>query len=127
METYDGDRRLPPQAGERDGQAKRGNAGEERVEVGVKFGAGEVGAEAVADDLCDAGLEFASALGRGRRALDLLGLVLGGVSVLALVWGVVRAAADGWGDRAVAGSSAAFTLPVGTPLPPRSPPTIAER
>ena len=40
----------------------------------------------------------------GRRAPDLLGLVLGGVSVLALVGGVVRAAADGWGDWAVAGS-----------------------
>ncbi|HEU5030105.1 MAG TPA: MFS transporter [Spirillospora sp.] len=40
----------------------------------------------------------------GRRAPDLLGLVLGGASVLALVWGVVRAAADGWGDRAVVGS-----------------------
>lgn len=40
----------------------------------------------------------------GRRAPDLLGLVLGGASVLALVWSVVRAAADGWGDRAVVGS-----------------------
>jgi len=37
----------------------------------------------------------------GQRTLDPLGLVLSGVSVLALVWGVVRAAADGWGDRGV--------------------------
>jgi EmrB/QacA subfamily drug resistance transporter len=37
----------------------------------------------------------------GQRALDPLGLVLSGASVLALVWGVVRAAADGWGDRGV--------------------------
>jgi EmrB/QacA subfamily drug resistance transporter len=35
------------------------------------------------------------------RALDPLGLLLSGTSVLALVWGVVRAAADGWGDRGV--------------------------
>jgi EmrB/QacA subfamily drug resistance transporter len=37
----------------------------------------------------------------GQRALDPLGLVLSAASVLALVWGVVRAAADGWGDRGV--------------------------
>jgi EmrB/QacA subfamily drug resistance transporter len=37
----------------------------------------------------------------GQRTLDPLGLVLSGVSVLALVWGVVRAAAGGWGDRGV--------------------------
>lgn len=37
----------------------------------------------------------------GQRTLDPLGLVLSGVSVLALVWSVIRAAADGWGDRGV--------------------------
>lgn len=38
---------------------------------------------------------------RGQRALDLPGLTLSSVSVLALVWGVVRAAAEGWDDSAV--------------------------
>lgn len=37
----------------------------------------------------------------GQRALDLPGLALSGVSVLALVWGVVRAAAAGWDDGGV--------------------------
>jgi EmrB/QacA subfamily drug resistance transporter len=36
-----------------------------------------------------------------RRSLDPLGLVLGGVSALALVWGVVQAAGAGWGDGTV--------------------------
>jgi EmrB/QacA subfamily drug resistance transporter len=39
-----------------------------------------------------------------RRAPDLLGLILGGATVLASVWGVVRAATEGWGDEAVVGS-----------------------
>jgi EmrB/QacA subfamily drug resistance transporter len=34
----------------------------------------------------------------GQRALDPLGLALSSLAVLALVWGVVRAAAEGWGD-----------------------------
>jgi EmrB/QacA subfamily drug resistance transporter len=37
----------------------------------------------------------------GQRALDPLGLLLSCVAVLALVWGVVRSAADGWDDRRV--------------------------
>ncbi|HEX5114917.1 MAG TPA: MFS transporter [Pseudonocardiaceae bacterium] len=41
-----------------------------------------------------------------RRALDPVGLVLGGVAALALVWGVVRAAGVGWGDVTVLGSLA---------------------
>ncbi len=41
--------------------------------------------------------------GRARR-LDPLGLVLGGLAALALVWGVVRAAGSGWGDALVVGS-----------------------
>lgn len=41
---------------------------------------------------------------RDRRALDLPGLFLGGTAVLALVWGVVRAATDRWGDPLVIGS-----------------------
>jgi EmrB/QacA subfamily drug resistance transporter len=39
-----------------------------------------------------------SRAGADRRALDLPGLALGGAAVLALVWGVIRAAADGWGE-----------------------------
>ncbi|HEX3649297.1 MAG TPA: DHA2 family efflux MFS transporter permease subunit [Pseudonocardiaceae bacterium] len=39
-----------------------------------------------------------------HRALDPVGLVLGGVTALALVWGVVRAADAGWGDGRVLGS-----------------------
>lgn len=39
-----------------------------------------------------------------RRSLDPPGLVLGGISALALVWGVVRAAGNGWADPTVLGS-----------------------
>lgn len=39
-----------------------------------------------------------------RRSVDLPGLVLGGTAVLALVWGVIRAAVHGWGDGPVIGS-----------------------
>jgi predicted RNA-binding Zn ribbon-like protein len=43
--------------------------------------------------------------GRGaQRSLDLPGLILGGVMALALVWGVVRAAGNGWADPTVLGS-----------------------
>jgi EmrB/QacA subfamily drug resistance transporter len=38
------------------------------------------------------------------RRLDPAGLLLGGLAALALVWGVVRAAASGWGDALVVGS-----------------------
>jgi EmrB/QacA subfamily drug resistance transporter len=38
-----------------------------------------------------------------QHSLDPLGLVLGGVSALALVWGVVRAAGSGWTDPTVLG------------------------
>jgi EmrB/QacA subfamily drug resistance transporter len=41
-----------------------------------------------------------------RRALDPIGLVLGGLAAMTLVWGVVRAAGVGWGDVTVLGSLA---------------------
>jgi MFS family permease len=40
---------------------------------------------------------------RAQRSLDPLGLVLGGQSAVALVWGVVQAVGTGWGDGTVLG------------------------
>ena len=42
-----------------------------------------------------------------RRPLDPLGLILAVTSMLAIVWAIIRAAAAGWGDRAVIGALAA--------------------
>ena len=51
-----------------------------------------------------------------RRPLDLPGLALGGAAVLALVWGVIRVAADGWGDGPVIGALVAGVALLGVLL-----------
>jgi EmrB/QacA subfamily drug resistance transporter len=53
---------------------------------------------------------------RTARPLDLSGLLLGGAAVLALVWGVIRAATDGWTDRTVIGALVLGVLLLGALL-----------
>jgi EmrB/QacA subfamily drug resistance transporter len=53
---------------------------------------------------------------RTARPLDLPGLLLGGAAVLALVWGVIRAATDGWVDRTVIGALVLGALLLGALL-----------
>ena len=50
---------------------------------------------------------------RTARPLDLPGLVLAGAAVLALVWGVIRAAVAGWGDGGVIASLVLGVAPAG--------------
>jgi len=51
-------------------------------------------------------LRFAANSRGTRRPIDPLALLLAIVSVLGIVWAVIRAATTGWGDRAVVGALA---------------------